>query len=183
MLSVIVVQPAPTFVASGQGGGVPPPRRGQSFDVRCTKGIVLVILYQYFRFCLPPPECVYSGSYPLCGVNPSGQVKHAVVGWGVEQSYYYCLFVVIHIHILYVVWYCQVRHEGQQSLLVAMQSRHWLSACVVGSLQVHAHPCRSVPSLCNTCQSYVINTILSLPTEVRVLVVPPIYFHALSVNT
>lgn len=29
-------------------------------------------------------------------------------------------------------------------------------------------------------QSYVINTILSLPTEVRVLVVPPVYLHSLT---
>lgn len=113
MLSVIVVQPAPTFVASGQGGGVPP-RRGKSFDVRCTKGIVLVILYQYFRFLIALPECVYSGSNTSWRVNPSGHFKHTVVGWGAKHTHYYCLYLVSHIHVLYAVLCCRVRREGRQ---------------------------------------------------------------------
>lgn len=57
-------------------------------------------------------------------------------------------------HILYAVWCCPARREGRQSRLVAMQSRHWLFACAVGTLQDPYRPCRCVPIRCNTCQSY-----------------------------
>ena len=47
VLSVLVVESCPSVVACGQCGGVPPPQRGQSCDVRCTKEICLIIRYQY----------------------------------------------------------------------------------------------------------------------------------------
>ena len=46
VLPVIVVEPCPIPVFGGDCGGVPP-LRGQSCDVRCTKGILLIIRYQY----------------------------------------------------------------------------------------------------------------------------------------
>ena len=46
VLPVLVVESCPSVVACGQCRGVPP-QRGQSCDVRCTKGILLIIRYQY----------------------------------------------------------------------------------------------------------------------------------------
>ena len=69
----------------------------------------------------------------------------------------------IQIYILYAVSCCPARREGRQSRLVAMQSRHWLFACAVGTLQAPYRPCRCVPIRCNTCQSYSINTMVCCP--------------------
>ena len=117
-----------------------------------------------------PPHIVY---YKFAHSSLVGRVAIEADGVVIAPLHSYKVFTVTHIYILYAVWCCPVRREGRQSRLVAMQSRHWLSACAVGSLRGPCRPCRCVPIRCNTCQSYSINTMLSLPTEVRVLVVPP----------
>ena len=44
-----------------------------------------------------------------------------------------------------------------------LRSRHWLSACAVGTLQDPCRLCRCVTIRCNNCQSYSINTIVCCP--------------------
>ena len=67
---------------------------------------------------------------------------------------------LIQIHILYAVWCYPDRREGRRYPPQSLLSRHWLSACEVGTLRGPCHPCRCVPSRCNTCQSYSINTMV-----------------------
>lgn len=78
----------------------------------------------------------------------------------------------IQTHTPHAAWCCRVRPLGRQSHRAERLSRHWLCACAVGSRPCLCHPCRSVPSLCSSGQSYSIYTMLSLPTEVMVLLVP-----------
>lgn len=87
----------------------------------------------------------------------------------------YLVVVFTQIHILYAVWCYQVRHEGRQSCRAVRLSRHWLSACAVGSLRAPCRPCRCVPSRCYTCQSYSINiagALISDPVPCRMLLTP-----------
>ena len=56
VLPVLVVESCPSVVACGQCRGVP--QRGQSCDVRCTKGILLIIRYQYH--IVSGEKCTYT---------------------------------------------------------------------------------------------------------------------------
>lgn len=76
----------------------------------------------------------------------------------------------IQIYILYAVSCCPVRRDGRQYLSRPLSSRHWLSACAVGSLR---DPCRCVPIRCNTCQSYSINTAGALTSELEPCMILP----------
>ena len=57
VLTVLVVESCPSVVACGQCRGVPP-QRWQSCDVRCTKGILLIIRYQYH--IVSGEKCTYT---------------------------------------------------------------------------------------------------------------------------
>ena len=75
-------------------------------------------------------------------------------------------YIFTHTHILYAVWCFPVRREGRQYLSRPLSSRHWLSACAVGSLQGPCHPYRCVPIRCNIYQSYSINIAGALHCDV-----------------
>lgn len=83
------------------------------------------------------------------------------------------------IHTPHTAWCYPVRREGQRCPPLQTTLRHWRCACADGFLPVRGHRYRSVPSRCNICQSYSIYTTLSLPTEVRALLCPPVYFQSL----
>ena len=99
---------------------------------------------------------------------------------------YFIYFTVIQIHILYAAWCCQDRHEDLQNNLAARLSRHWLSACEVGTLRGPCRPFRCVPIRCNTCQSSVcdmVRNIRSLALHDSPCILPaskPAFFRASS---